>query len=80
MLSLRVLTGPCVLAIVPILFSFFNIHSFIWLHCVLDVAQRIFNFHCGAQDVFFFLLVVACGISSLTRNRNWAPSIGIEDS
>ena len=42
------------LAIVPILFSFFNIHSFIWLHCVLDVAQRIFNFHCGAQDVFFF--------------------------
>ena len=30
--------------------------------------------------IFFFLLVVASGISSLTRNRNWAPSIGIEDS
>ena len=68
------------LAIVPILFLFFNIHSFIWIHCILAVAQRIFSFHYGAQDFFFFLLVVACGISSLTRNRNWAPSIGIEDS
>ena len=68
------------LAIVPILFYFFNIHSFIWLHCVLVVARRFFNFHCGAQDLFFSLLVVACGICSLTRNGNWAPSIGIEDS
>lgn len=75
------------LAIVPILFSFFNIHSFIWLHCILAVAQRIFTmvkitkvFTMVHRIFFFFLLVVASGISSLTRNRNWAPSIGIEDS
>ena len=49
----------CELQVMLRFFSFFkNTYSFIWLCLILVVAHRIFNLHCGMQD----LLVTACGI------------------
>ena len=60
-----------------ILLIYFFKKKFTWLHCVLVMAQGIFN--CGMRTLSCNVWTLSYGIvgsSSLTKDQTWAPCIG----
>ena len=55
------------------LFLISVLYLFIWLLQVLAVGLRIFNLHCGIEDLFYFL---HAGSSSLTMMEPRPPALG----